>query len=124
MAAGGGSRWIARRVVVGDSRRTEDEGVSDTRRRLRALGRVFDVVGTSFPFETPVNSAAMQYYTQMPASDDSPSERDFGLTQRDPAEIRSTPWRVCDASAGSDQAIALLSPIGGQQNHPAIQPAA
>lgn len=54
---------------------------------LRALGRVFDVVGDKLPFETPVNSAAMQYYTQMPASDDSPSERDFGLTQRDPAEI-------------------------------------
>lgn len=53
---------------------------------LRALGRVFDVVGGALPFETPINSAAMQYYTQMPASDDSPSERDFGVTQRDPAE--------------------------------------
>lgn len=53
---------------------------------LRALGRVFDVVGDKLPFETPINSAAMQYYTQMPASDDSPSERDFGVTQRDPAE--------------------------------------
>jgi len=54
---------------------------------LRALGRVFDVVGDKLPFDTPINSAAMQYYTQMPASDDSPSERDFGITQRDPAEI-------------------------------------
>lgn len=54
---------------------------------LRALGRVFDVVGDRLPFQTPVNSAAMQYYTQMPASDDSPSERDFGLAQRDPAAI-------------------------------------
>lgn len=53
---------------------------------LRALGRVFDVVGDKLPFETPINSAAMQYYTQMPASDDSPSERDLGVTQRDPAE--------------------------------------
>jgi len=54
---------------------------------LRALGRVFDVVGDKLPFETPINSAAMQYYTQMPPSDDSPSERDFGIAQRDPAEI-------------------------------------
>jgi dihydroflavonol-4-reductase len=53
---------------------------------LRTLGRVFDVVGDQLPFETPINSAAMQYYTQMPPSDDSPSERDLGIVQRDPAE--------------------------------------
>ncbi|MBB2993054.1 nucleoside-diphosphate-sugar epimerase [Mycolicibacterium iranicum] len=53
---------------------------------LRSAGRLFDVVGPYLPFETPINSAAMQYYTQMPASDDGPSERDFGLIQRDPAE--------------------------------------
>jgi hypothetical protein len=28
----------------------------------------------------------MQYYTHMPASDDSPSRRELGVTQRDPAE--------------------------------------
>ena len=53
---------------------------------LRSAGRVFDVVGPLLPFETPINSAAMQYYTQMPASDDGPAERDFGLVWRDPAE--------------------------------------
>ncbi|MFB1298291.1 NAD-dependent epimerase/dehydratase family protein [Mycobacterium sp. pW049] len=53
---------------------------------LRSAGRLLDVVGPYMPFETPINSAAMQYYTQMPASDDAPSRRDFGLTQRDPAE--------------------------------------
>jgi uncharacterized protein YbjT (DUF2867 family) len=53
---------------------------------LRSVGRVFDVVGPFLPFETPINSAAMQYYTQMPASDDAPSARDFGLHWRDPAE--------------------------------------
>lgn len=53
---------------------------------LRSAGRLLDVVGPYLPFETPINSAAMQYYTQMPASDDAPSRRDFGLTQRDPAE--------------------------------------
>jgi nucleoside-diphosphate-sugar epimerase len=52
---------------------------------LRALGRVFDVIGDKLPFETPINSAAMQYYTQMPSSDDTPSERDLGVVQRDPA---------------------------------------
>lgn len=53
---------------------------------LRSAGRLFDVVGPFLPFETPINSAAMQYYTQMPASDDAPSARDFGLHWRDPAE--------------------------------------
>jgi dihydroflavonol-4-reductase len=53
---------------------------------LRALGQLFDIIGDQLPFETPINSAAMQYYTQMPPSDDGPSERDLGVTQRDPAE--------------------------------------
>lgn len=52
---------------------------------LRMLGRVFDVIGDKLPFETPINSAAMQYYTQMPSSDDAPSERDLGIVRRDPA---------------------------------------
>jgi hypothetical protein len=53
---------------------------------LRALGRLFDVIGDQLPFDTPINSAAMQYYTQMPPSDDTPSERDLGVIQRDPAQ--------------------------------------
>jgi dihydroflavonol-4-reductase len=53
---------------------------------LRALGGLFDVIGDHLPFETPINSAAMQYYTQMPLSDDAPWHRDFGFTPRDPAE--------------------------------------
>ena len=53
---------------------------------LRALGRLFDIVGDHLPFETPINSAAMQYYTQMPSSDDSPAERDLGFTHRDAAQ--------------------------------------
>ncbi|WP_422741962.1 NAD-dependent epimerase/dehydratase family protein [Mycobacterium sp. WMMD1722] len=52
---------------------------------LRSLGRLFDVIGDQLPFETPINSAAMQYYTQMPSSDDAPAERDLGIVQRDPA---------------------------------------
>ncbi len=53
---------------------------------LRTLGRVFDIVGDQLAFQTPINSAAMQYYTQMPRSDDTPAERDLGITGRDPAE--------------------------------------
>lgn len=53
---------------------------------LRGVGALFDTIGAYLPFETPINSAAMQYYTQMPPSDDGPSERELGVTQRDPAE--------------------------------------
>jgi nucleoside-diphosphate-sugar epimerase len=53
---------------------------------LRSAGRLLDVIGPYLPFETPINSAAMQYYTQMPASDDEPGKRDLGVTQRDPGE--------------------------------------
>ncbi|GJF17051.1 oxidoreductase [Mycolicibacterium cyprinidarum] len=53
---------------------------------LRGVGALFDTIGPYLPFETPINSAATQYYTQMPASDDTPSQRDLGVTQRDPAE--------------------------------------
>jgi dihydroflavonol-4-reductase len=52
---------------------------------LHALGRLFDVIGDHLPFETPINSAAMQYYTQMPPADDTPGERDLGITQRESA---------------------------------------
>lgn len=52
---------------------------------LRTVGRLFDVIGDQLPFETPINSAAMQYYTQMPKSDDEPAHRDLGVTWRDPA---------------------------------------
>ncbi|MDA4106177.1 NAD-dependent epimerase/dehydratase family protein [Mycolicibacterium holsaticum] len=53
---------------------------------LRNIGRVVDVVGPYLPFDTPVTGAAMQYYTQMPSCDDSPSEADLGITYRDPQE--------------------------------------
>jgi nucleoside-diphosphate-sugar epimerase len=56
---------------------------------LRGAGRLLDTIGPYLPFETPINSAAMQYYTQMPESDDTPSARDLGITQRDPAQTLS-----------------------------------
>lgn len=51
---------------------------------LRAAGQVLDRLGPFLPFDTPITEAGMQYYTQMPASDDSPSRRDLGITYRDP----------------------------------------
>ena len=53
---------------------------------LRVAGAVLDRAGRFLPFDTPFTSAGMQYYTQMPASDDSPSERELDITYRDPAE--------------------------------------
>lgn len=53
---------------------------------LRTIGRVVDVVGPHLPFDAPVTAAAMQYYTQMPSSDDSPSKTELGITYRDPQE--------------------------------------
>ena len=53
---------------------------------LRVAGAVLDRAGRYLPFDTPFTSAGMQYYTQMPASDDSPSERELGITYRDPAD--------------------------------------
>jgi nucleoside-diphosphate-sugar epimerase len=53
---------------------------------LRRIGRVVDAVGGYLPFDTPMSEAAMQYYTQMPSSDDSPSELELGITYRDPRQ--------------------------------------
>jgi len=51
---------------------------------LRVAGTVLDLVGPYLPFDNPLTSAGMQYYTQMPESDDSPSEQELGITYRDP----------------------------------------
>lgn len=53
---------------------------------LRSVGRLTDAVGGYLPFDTPLSEAATQYYTQMPRSDDTPSERELGITYRDPRE--------------------------------------
>jgi len=61
---------------------------------LRTVGRLFDVIGDQLPFETPINSAAMQYYTQMPESDDEPARQELGIVQRPVAET------IADTVAG------------------------
>jgi dihydroflavonol-4-reductase len=53
---------------------------------LRNIGGVADAVGRYLPFDTPVSAAAMQYYTQMPYSDDTPSTHELGVIYRDPRE--------------------------------------
>ncbi|KAA0021241.1 NAD-dependent epimerase/dehydratase family protein [Antrihabitans cavernicola] len=53
---------------------------------LRGVGKLVDQFDRFLPFDTPITEAAMQYYTQMPPADDSPSERELGVTYRDPRE--------------------------------------
>ncbi|MEV0294251.1 SDR family NAD(P)-dependent oxidoreductase [Nocardia sp. NPDC050710] len=53
---------------------------------LRLIGKLSDAVTQFIPLTTPLTEAAMQYYTQMPESDDTPSERDLGVHYRQPAE--------------------------------------
>lgn len=56
---------------------------------LRTAGRLLDSVGRFLPLNSAFTEAGMQYYTRMPASDDSPSERELGITYRDPRETLS-----------------------------------
>ncbi|BBX22692.1 oxidoreductase [Mycolicibacter terrae] len=53
---------------------------------LRWVGRLMDQAERVLPITTPLTAAGMQYYTQMPVSDDSPAERDLGVVFRDPRE--------------------------------------
>lgn len=67
---------------------------------LRVAGAVLDRAGRYLPFDTPFTSAGMQYYTQMPASDDSPSERELGITYRDPTETVADTFEALRSAAG------------------------
>jgi len=58
---------------------------------LRNIGELADVVKRLKPLDTPVSAAAMQYFTQMPHSDDTPSTAELGIDYRDPREtLRDT----------------------------------
>lgn len=50
---------------------------------LRAAGTMLDAVGPYLPFDNPFTAAGMQYYTQMPESDDAPATRELGISFRD-----------------------------------------
>ncbi|ORW48884.1 oxidoreductase [Mycobacterium paraense] len=67
---------------------------------LRVAGAVMDRAGRFLPFDTPFTSAGMQYYTQMPASDDSPSEQELGITYRDPKETVADTFDALRAADG------------------------
>jgi dihydroflavonol-4-reductase len=67
---------------------------------LRVAGAVLDRAGRFLPFDTPFTSAGMQYYTQMPASDDSPSERELGITFRDPTETVADTFEALRSAGG------------------------
>ncbi len=56
-------------------RRHHDAGRPVPDSALRVAGSVLDQAGPYLPFNTPFTAAGMQYYTQMPESDDSPSEK-------------------------------------------------
>ncbi|OBG77077.1 MULTISPECIES: NAD-dependent epimerase/dehydratase family protein [unclassified Mycobacterium] len=64
---------------------------------LRVAGAVLDRAGRFLPFETSITWAGMQYYTQMPASDDSPSERELGITYRDPQQTMADTFQAIRA---------------------------
>jgi len=53
---------------------------------LRAAGAMLDQLGRFLPLNSAFSEAGMRYYTQMPASDDSPSEHELGVVYRDPRE--------------------------------------
>ncbi len=67
---------------------------------LRVAGAVLDRAGRFLPFDTPFTSAGMQYYTQMPASDDAPSERELGITYRDPRETVADTFEALHSASG------------------------
>ncbi|WP_072805542.1 NAD-dependent epimerase/dehydratase family protein [Rhodococcoides yunnanense] len=56
---------------------------------LRILGKASDAIDAVLPFDTPVSrspisEAAMQYYTQMPCSDDTATARELNVRFREP----------------------------------------
>ncbi|WP_407685978.1 NAD-dependent epimerase/dehydratase family protein [Mycobacterium sp. HUMS_1102779] len=73
-------------AMLGQTGRTPMVAVPVPDVALRVAGAVLDRAGRLLPFDTPFTAAGMQYYTQMPASDDSPSERDLGIVWRDPRD--------------------------------------
>ncbi|ORA11403.1 SDR family NAD(P)-dependent oxidoreductase [Mycobacterium arosiense] len=67
---------------------------------LRVAGAMLDRANRFLPFDTPITWAGIQYYTQMPASDDSPSERELGTTYRDPQETVADTFKAMRTECG------------------------
>ena len=73
---------------------------------LRGIGQWVDTVSRVVPIETVFTGAAMEQFTQMPPSDNSPSEKELGIKYRD---VRQT---VADTVAGL-VACGRLTPTQG-----------
>ena len=86
----GGHRVAAAELadILGQAADTPMVAVPIPDTALRVAGAVLDRAGRFLPFDTPFTSAGMQYYTQMPASDDSPSEKELGHHLSRPARNR------------------------------------
>ena len=98
----GGHRVPAAQLanMLGEVARTTMVAVPIPDTALRVAGAVLDRAGRFLPFETPITWAGMQYYTQMPASDDSPSERELGITFRDPQQTLADTLEAYRAASG------------------------
>lgn len=77
---------------------------------LRVAGAVLDRANRFLPFETPFTWAGMQYYTQMPASDDSPSERELGISYRDPHQTVADTFEAIRAESGWSPSVLVGGP--------------
>lgn len=87
-------------AMLGDVAGTPMVAVPIPDTALRVAGAVMDKAGRFLPFDTPITSAGMQYYTQMPASDDSPSERELGITYRDPRDTVADTFEALRTAGG------------------------
>lgn len=99
----GGHRVLAAELahLLGQAADTRMVGVPIPDTALRVAGAVLDRAKRILPFvDTPFTAAGMQYYTQIPASDDSPSEKELGITYRDPRETVTDTIDALRSSAG------------------------
>jgi hypothetical protein len=84
--AAGGIRLTAHQVAdaltQATGRRVRHVPVPD--RALRGLGRLQDRLGVHLPLAGDITGPAMEYYTRMPDSDNSPVEQELGVRFRDP----------------------------------------
>ncbi|ATA27506.1 dihydroflavonol-4-reductase [Mycobacterium lepraemurium] len=86
-------------ALLGEVAGTPMVAVSIPDTALRVAGALLDRAGRFLPFETPFTWAGVQYYTQMPASDDSPSERELGITYRDSRQTLEDTFAALSATS-------------------------
>ncbi|HMC40801.1 MAG TPA: NAD-dependent epimerase/dehydratase family protein, partial [Acidimicrobiales bacterium] len=77
---------------------------------LRGLGRAMDAASRALPINSVLTEAAMEYYTRMPPTDDTPSEKELGVVYRPSTET------LADAIAG----LARVGRITARQAGPRV----